>query len=152
MSVKRSIRRALEGPLPNAAIAAGVLLPVGHAHAGQPAIAWGNLSFRSDAKDLAAYLRPSVHFANYRVRTIGPTPRIEASGILKVAVFTRGGDGEDRNDTIAGIVEAAYPYGSVLEFGGISVKVEQTDPSDGVLVGPWWSSTVNVNWNVWRAT
>lgn len=145
---RKSIRKALEIPLTAAVLAADVVIP--GTDPAEPAILWPNTSLKTD--ELGAYVRFSMHWAPDKVMEMGETPRQESSGMAKITVFTASGTGQDRNDTIAGFIEAAYPYNAALVRDGISVIVDTVDTVDAVLVeGTWWASAVNVNWHVWRA-
>lgn len=147
-TVRKSIRKALEVPLRLAMEGATPKI----------AVAWSNIPF-DPTKPLpgmtalvAEYVRFSIHYAKPIVREIGPTPRIEQSGIAKIGVFTKTGSGQDRNDSIAGIVAAAYPYNAKLSFDGIDVIVETTHQGDAVPHEGWFYSPVDVYWNLWRST
>lgn len=104
-----------------------------------------------DTKGLAEYVRLSFHYGKRIVREIGPNPRIECSGFALVGVFTKLGTAADRNDTLAGIVEATYPYDLNLTFGGLTVNISTVEPGDGMPTPTgWYYTPVQVNWNIWR--
>lgn len=151
---KRSIRRALEAPLKNVITKQKVYLTDGVT----PAIQWPGLPF--DVGDLETqivsggsprFVRPTVSYGMRRITEWGPTPRIEMVGSYDVGIFTPVGAGQDMNDTLAGIVESAYPYNADLDFGGIRVNIAAVDHGEAVTVGAWLYSPVNINWNVWRS-
>lgn len=144
---KRAIRHALEAPLRAALVSAGVcVLPL---DATKAAVQFGNTVLDTVALNLQEYIRFTVHYGRQRVIEMGNTPRRHLSGIAKAMVYTKG-QSEDRNDTIAGIVEAAYPYNAVLTVSGVSVILAVTEIADGAPDGPWWAAPVNINWDVWR--
>jgi hypothetical protein len=154
--VTRSIRKALEAPLEAALVAGGVCIdPQNSNHA---TIWWPNLPIDPDdylhnaasPTRLEEYVRMTVHGRGTFIRTLGSTPRIEQRGIARFLVNTRASTGQDRNDTIAGIVAGAYPYNATLTRDGISVFIDRNEPGDGVPVGDWFGAMVDVYWSVWR--
>lgn len=151
--VKRSIRRALEAPLKNIITKQKVYLEDGVT----PAIHWPGIPFDVGALEALIatggsprYVRPSVSYGPRKITEWGPTPRIEMAGSYDVGIFTPVGAGQDMNDTLAGIVESAYPYNADLDFGGIRVNIAAVDHGEAVPVRAWLYSPVSVNWNVWR--
>lgn len=138
MAWKQAIRRALEEPLKLAA--AGASIPV----------AWPNYSPQFAPEQ--EHLQVSFHFGPSIPKTLGQTPRVEIAGFMLIGVRTPSGTGQDRNDDLAGIVEAAYAYATDLVFAGITVKIDATDAGDAVPDPPWFYAPVKVNWNCWRST
>lgn len=98
------------------------------------------------------YVRYSFHPAPVTVRTMGPNGRIEGRGFIKLGVFTRLGEPQDRNDTIAGVVARAFPYNLNLVREGIRVTITTADHLQFVEMDGWGYSPVDVNWDVWRTT
>lgn len=151
--VKRSVRRALEVPLKNIITKSKVYLQDN----ATPAIWWPGVAFDVGALEALIaegsprYVRPVLSFGPRIVREWGNTPRIELSGSYRIGVYTPVAHGQDMNDTLAGIVESAYPYNADLDFGGIRVNIAAVDHGEAVEFGPWLYSPVNVNWNVWRS-
>jgi hypothetical protein len=111
-------------------------------------IAWPGFALPKD-KPLE-YVRFSFHPSPVAVRTMGPNGRREGSGFAKFGVFTRLGESQDRNDTIAGVVAQAFPYNLNLVREGIRVNIDTTDHTQFVMTDAWGYSPVDVNWNVWR--
>lgn len=154
--VKRSIRKALEAPLEAALVAGGVCIDPTNSN--KATIWWPNLPIdpddyhhnASNPLRLEEYVRMTVHTRDTIVRTLGHTPRIEQQGVARFLVNTRASTGQDRNDTIAGIVAGAYPYDTTLTRDGISVFIDRNESGDGVLVGDWFGAIVDVYWTVWR--
>lgn len=136
--IKRSVRKALETQLATAMAAASP--PV--------KIAWPGLAFNAD--DQAEYVNINVAYGPSLPLEMGNTPRIVLSGDASIVVRTKLGTGTDRNDTIAGIVGAAYPYNSALVRDGVSVIIGTVDVVEGAPDGPWWMAPVKVNWTVWN--
>lgn len=141
---KRAIRKALEGPLKPALIA-GQVCPLGDDDA---AVRFPNLVLNTAALD--EWVRFTVHINATRLLGIGQHPLTQDTGQAFAMVYTRLASGSDRNDTIAGIIEAAYPYNALLTFDGVSVIVSETLHGDGAEDGPWWASPVKIRWDVWR--
>lgn len=81
---------------------------------------------------------------------MGPTGLTQDSGLAIATVYTPGADSADQNDTIAGIIETAYPYNASLTFDGVEVILAEVQHADGVGDGPWWTSQVKMVWNRWR--
>lgn len=156
---KKLIRKAIEAHLETALIAANFYIP-GTSPA-ELAVQFGNLSFDRNrllelfraANRPAEYVRVTNHFADVRVIEMGSTPRIEANGFTKFGIFTQAGSGEDRNDTIAGIIGAAYAYNTELSRGAIDVTIGRQKPGDTVIEDEaWLYSPLTVHWDVWRTT
>ncbi len=141
---RRAIRRALEAPLKQALVDAGVCLnPDGSC----------NVQFANtvlDTRGVAEYVRFTVHFAAPRVLGMGTDGLTQDMGLAIAAIYTKAGTSADRNDTIAGIIETAYPYNAQLTFDGVTVILAETQPVDGVGEGSWWMSQIKVVWNRWR--
>lgn len=149
MSIKGSIRKALSVPLVPSLIAAGITIP--GSSPVDAAIQWNGMAFDRTVDGLNAFVRFSVHTSPTRVLEIGPNPRQQYSGIAKAGVFTKSDFGQDKNDTIAGIIEAAYPYASVLIFDGLRVIVDKVDHGDFVPSDSAWNySPVDIHWNCYR--
>lgn len=142
---KKAIRRALEEVIRPALVTAGVCLD----STGAAAVQFQNLVLDKGEK-LAEWVRFTVHFADDRLLGMGQNPLMQDSGMAFAMVYTAAGSGVDRNDTIVGIIEAAYPYNAVLTFGGVSVMVAETIHGDGALDGAWWAAPVKIKWNTWR--
>lgn len=143
---KLAIRKALEIPLEPALVAAGACLYPDSAS--KAAVQYPDLTIKTDG--LLEYVRFSVHYADTRVIEMGNTPRRNLSGQAIATVWTRTARAQDRNDTIAGIIEAAYPYNAVLARDGVSVILAEVQPRDGQPNGVWWVSDVVINWQLWR--
>lgn len=126
-----------------------VLQPVAAAQSPAVFVQWPNTAKPTDVEE---YFRFTMHYSRSIVREIGPAPRIEGRGFAKIGVLTRIGTSEDRNDTLAGIVAAAYPYNSEFVFDGQRVTVDTVDKGDAVPdeTTGWLYAPVDVNWTVWR--
>lgn len=105
-----------------------------------------------EPEDHEEYLRITNHPAMPKVWTMGPNGRISGSGFAKIMVFTRPKYGQDRNDTLAGIVCGGFPYNLDLEREGIRTIIRE-EPHHREFtpdVAGWGSSAVDVYWEVMR--
>lgn len=149
MSLKKSIRKALEAPLKAAAEANNVVLPAVSPVAA--AIEWPNLKFDRKRPGLVGFYRFSIHYGPTEILEIGPNPLKKRTGFIKIGCFTTIATGEDYNDDIAGFAEDAYPYGTKLTFDGVDVIVDKVDSRDAVPADEaWYYAPVDVHWTVWR--
>lgn len=146
IGIRKKIRKALEAPLASALVTAGIVIP----NTVQPAVQWPNKTFDRVELKVTEYVRFSMAYARPIVREMGKTPRIELSGHASVDVYLLAGAGQDRADTIAGIVAAPYPYDAELVFEGVSVNISTVEAGQSVPDQAWLYTPVQVNWTVWR--
>jgi len=144
----KSARRSLEQALKTQVESSATDTALGYTSPAHLYVRWPGYSLPTPMPD--EYVRFSFHPAPRRVVTMGPNGRIEGRGFAKIGVFTRLGESQDRNDTIAGIVAAAYPYNLNLVRDGIRVTITTTDHGQFVERDGWGYSPVDANWDVWR--
>lgn len=138
--VKKAIRKAIETPLYNAAVANGLL------------VKWPNLALNraEGSPPPEEYIDVAHSFGRVIVHEMGPNPLVSARGTMSCIVRTPLAQGVDRNDTIAGIIVAAYPYGVQLVRDGIKVNIDTADTSGYGEDGAWVYSSALINWFVYR--
>lgn len=136
---KFAIRRALEAELNNAPGLSGIQKVMG--------------GDKRNTAGVEEYLLTGISFGEDRATEIGPNPRIERAGRFRIGVFTPVAYLEDRNDQLAGLVRAVYPYAMPdLEWDGIRVSILTTDDGQCVIDGSFFFSPVYVNFMVWSTT
>jgi hypothetical protein len=148
IEVQRKIRRAVQIPLYNAAVSAGLVND-----ANEPLIQWGGAAFAhydTDGAPIPAYLAVEVGFGDVVVHEIGGNPMVEGNGRVTINIHTPMPLGEDGNDALLGIIAAAYPYGSEATFEGLTVNIDKTDPRGYGSDGPWKTGLYSVHWNIYR--
>jgi hypothetical protein len=138
VEVKKSIRKAVEIPLFFAMKDQGI------------SIEWPGLPLDRKQVLPQEYLNVSHGFGDPIPLETGPNPRWQTKGLMSVMVRTPVGTGVDRNDAIAGIVCAAYPYGQVLIQDDVSVVIDKIGTDGYGMDGAWMFSTVKVNWICYR--
>jgi hypothetical protein len=135
---KERIRRALDVTLKNAMEAAGVECFLGL----EP--------IPDDPPE--EYVRGSPSFGRDNATEIGQDPRIERGGRYRVAIYTNPRLMQDRNDEVARLVRAAFPYGVDLVYEGIRVNILTIDDSECLPDGSYLFSPLYVNFMVWSTT
>lgn len=137
VAIKKKIRHALETPLFTAA--AVVQVPV----------EWPDkpVTWTSPPPEKFKFGMGSI-FVD--VLELGENPRFRAHGRMSIVVCTRPKDGADRNDYLAGIVAAAYPYGATLPYDGFKVYVDKSETGDYAESSGYMFSPLTIMWNAWR--
>ena len=121
----------------------------------QVLVAYPNVPFDTNqnhpqtGKPITEFIRCSFHPLLNSVKTLGPTPRIQRTGVTKADTFTQQGDGPDRCDDLVQMVRDAFPYATVLQRNGIQVQLDTVDPGTPVQWQNWWYCPVSINWWVW---
>lgn len=138
VEVKKSIRRAIQIPLQNAANAQSPPLPVQWTGAGL------------DRPSAPNYFAAEVGFSAVEITEIGPNPRFQANGVLTVVCWSELKLREDGNDALARIAATAYPYASTLVFDGVTVHVDKMSPGGYGIDGAWMTGLLTVDWTVYR--
>lgn len=143
LSVHKDIRRALQAPLFNAAVAAKYVddLDV-------PLIQWKGLPF--DTNNRPSWMAVEMIFADVIVHEVGPDPMIEGPGAVNIVIRSPLNLGEDGNDALLGIIDTAYPYASTPSFGGVVVNIDKSQHRGYGSDGPWLTGQVSVDWNIYR--
>lgn len=140
VEVQRSIRRSLQAPLKTAADAHNPKVP----------LQWPGVTF--DRKGRPFFMAVELGFGPVIIHEIGRNPLFEGSGHVSIVVRTPIDQGEDGNDSLLGIITAAYPYGSSPSFDGVTVFVDKMEHRGYGVDGPWLTGLVAVHWNIYRRT
>lgn len=149
LEVHRKIRRALQKPLYDQALAQGLLVAPG-----EPALQWRGIPFDRTRLQLTTgakpYISVEVGFDDVIVHEVGGNPMVEGAGHLTLNLHSAVEKGEDANDALLPIVVAAYPYGVPVSFEGLDVHVDRARHRGYGSDGPWLTGLVSVDWNIYR--
>lgn len=140
VEVKGRIRKALSTPLET--VAAAQVPPL--------AVQYDGMAI--DRSGLPEYITVGTGFAYIKPIEIGPNPRWIGKGSLTLVIRTPTARSADRNDALAGIISAAYPYGQLLTHDGISVVIDNITTEGYGLDGAWLYSAVVIGWEIQRRT
>lgn len=149
--IQQKIRRALQLPLYDATVAAGIV-----SADNEPYIQWKGIPFERDPLvagvrvNIENYLAVEFSMSDVVIHEVGRNPMVEAKGHVTVNCHSPIDQGEDANDALARIVAAAYPYASTPSFEGISVFIDKMVPGGYGSDGPWLTGLVSVDWNIYR--
>lgn len=149
LEVHKKIRRALQKPLYDQALAANLLIS-----AGVPALQWRGIPFDRTLLQLAnetkPYISVEIGFDDVIVHEVGQNPMVEGAGHITMNLHSAIDKGEDGNDALLPIVVAAYPYAVPVTFDGVEVHVDRARHRGYGSDGPWLTGLVSVDWNIYR--
>lgn len=139
VGIQRSIRRALQKPINDAAAAFSE---------GPVAIQWKGIPF--DRVGRTRFLAVEIGMGPVVIHEVGPNPMVEGSGHVTIVIRTHLEKGEDANDALLSIVTAAYPYNSHPTYGAVSVNIDKMEHRGYGIDGPWMTGVCVVHWNIYR--
>lgn len=99
-----------------------------------------------------AYVKVTFHSTNQRAMTMGPKPRVQNDGFMRVGINSEAGIGEDIVDIIEGRVLDAFPYSEPLVRDGLALEITRRLPGTANPVDGWYYKPLSIYWTLWRAT
>lgn len=99
-----------------------------------------------------AYLKPTMHPTDERARTMGPNPRVQNDGFMRVGIHTEPGIGQDLAEIIEGQIRAGFPYSVPLTRDGLSIEITRRLSGTATPIDSWYYLPVSIYWTLWRAT
>lgn len=138
--VRKEIRRALEAPFNTLCAAQDPQIP----------IQWVGIPVDRNQSPPPRYFSVEINWGSVSVLEIGPTPRFRGNGGLTIITRTPSNGGSDQNDTLSALISTAYPYGSTVNFNGITVYIDKITPGAYGIDGAWLTGMTTVDWEVFR--